>query len=39
MRRGRGSMPEVCQSHVRTRTVMPLWAKGLVFLVGLNLGW
>jgi hypothetical protein len=23
MRRGRGSMPEVCQSHVKTRTLMP----------------
>jgi hypothetical protein len=24
MRRGRGSMPEVCRSHVRTRALMPL---------------
>jgi len=23
MRRERGSMPEVCQSHVKTRTLMP----------------
>src|SRR6266849_3846197 len=28
MRRGRGSIPEVCQSHGRTRTLMPPTGRG-----------